>query len=270
MKEGTVMSLYLNMLKQHEHIEQKINRIEQQLKRLPQGDIFCAKNGTTIKWYYHNGTYREYIPKKKKKIAEQLAYKKYLVKLLKELEQEKNAIEQYLKKCRKEESEAENMLLLSSNYRSLILPYYKPMEERLYEWQTMSYQRNEKYPEKLIHESKSGNLLRSKSECMIDEMLYRAGLPYRYDCALQLGETTIYPDFTIIHPESKKVYYWEHFGKMDDASYAQKTFYKLGLYNSNGIVPSINLIMTFETENNPLNMITVEKVINQYFGDIGF
>lgn len=204
MKEGVGMFLYQNMLRQYENIKQKITRVEQQIERLPQGEIYCAKNGTGVKWYYNNGTHREYLHKKNRKLAEQLAYKKYLKKLLKELKQEKSAIDKYLKCGRKEESEAEKMLDISSNYRSLILTYYKPADEFLYEWQKQTYHKSMEYPENLIHQSISGNILRSKSERMIEEALYRAKIPYRYECALQLGEKIIYPDFTIIHPESKK------------------------------------------------------------------
>lgn len=52
---------------------------------------------------------------------------------------------------------------------------------------------------------------------------------------------------------------------MDESAYAQNAFAKMSLYNSNGIVPSINLIMTFETKNNPLSSIMVDNMIEQYF-----
>ena len=52
---------------------------------------------------------------------------------------------------------------------------------------------------------------------------------------------------------------------MDDLSYSKNTFSKLELYNSHGLIPSVNLITTFETKNNPLNSQMIEKIIQHYF-----
>ena len=76
---------------------------------------------------------------------------------------------------------------------------------------------------------------------------------------------TFYPDFTIRHPKTGEIIYWEHFGLMDDPSYYQKTFSKLQLYASYGIIPSINLITTYETQEHPLSADIVEKIVKHYF-----
>ena len=128
-----------------------------------------------------------------------------------------------------------------------------------------SYQKNPNYPEQLIHKSISGNLVRSKSEAFIDMVLHINKIPFRYECALQLDEITIYPDFTIRHPVTGETYYWEHFGLMDQTSYIQKTFSKLELYASHGIIPSVNLLTTYETKENPLSMDMLEKIVHHYF-----
>ena len=80
-----------------------------------------------------------------------------------------------------------------------------------------------------------------------------------------LDDITLFPDFTIRHPVSKEVYYWEHFGMMDDSAYSQKAFSKMQLYTRYGIIPSVNLITTYETKDNPLSIDTIEKVISNYF-----
>ena len=80
----------------------------------------------------------------------------------------------------------------------------------------MPYEKNPKYPEHLIHKTVSGIYVRSKSESMIALQLYTEKIPFRYECALQLGETTLYPDFTILHPKTGEIFYWEHFGMMDE------------------------------------------------------
>ena len=95
--------------------------------------------------------------------------------------------------------------------------------------------------------------------------LYLNKIPFRYECALHLDETVLYPDFTILHPSTQQLYYWEHFGMMDSSVYAQNTYSKLQLYTSHNIIPSIQLITTFETKDHPLTQKTIEAIIKQYF-----
>lgn len=265
MKEGIRMLCYEYMLKQYEQIESKLLNIEKTIARLPEGKICCTQNGASVKWYVYVQSEKIYLKKRNRRLAEGLAYKKYLMKIQKELQQEKIAIEKYLKYSYKQKNEADKLLDKDSYYRDLILPYYRSINEKIATWQNSDYEKNENYPEQLTQPSISGNTLRSKSEEKIDSALFKAKIPFRYECALQLGNKTIYPDFTIIHPETGKIYYWEHFGIMDDVAYARNAFSKMNLYYSNGIVPSINLIMTFETKETPLSNITVEKIIEQYF-----
>lgn len=129
------------------------------------------------------------------------------------------------------------------------------------------YERSLQYPEKLIHKSASGNIVRSKSEALIDTLLYINKIPFRYECILQLGTSSIYPDFTIIHPQTKEIYYWEHFGMMNNPDYQIKTISKLQLYFSHGIIPTIQLITTYETKDQPLTYDVVDKIIHDYFLD---
>ena len=70
-------------------------------------------------------------------------------------------------------------------------------------------------------------------------------IPYRYEEVIQLVEVTISPDFTIKHPVTGQIYYWEHFGKMDDPIYAKNVCDKIQLYISHGIIPSVQLITTY-------------------------
>lgn len=127
------------------------------------------------------------------------------------------------------------------------------------------YETNHKYPELCIHKSISGNKVRSKSEALIDMLLYTHKIPFRYECALHLGETTLFPDFTLRHPVTGEIYYWEHFGKMDNPKYAQNVISKLRLYISTGILPGIHLITTYETSTKPLTSDTIERIIHEFF-----
>ena len=52
---------------------------------------------------------------------------------------------------------------------------------------------------------------------------------------------------------------------MDHPDYAKRAFNKLQYYYDAGIIPSINLITTYETKDSPLSSELVEKIIHHYF-----
>ena len=146
-----------------------------------------------------------------------------------------------------------------------MLPYFKPESQELTEWMNSPYDTNPKYPEQLIHKTASGRNVRSKSEAIIDAVLYTNRIPFRYECALNLADYIIYPDFTIRHPKTGQLYYWEHFGLMDNPAYAKNACSKLHLYVSHDIIPSVHLIATYETKNNPLDYKYVLNLIKHHF-----
>lgn len=67
-------------------------------------------------------------------------------------------------------------------------------------------------------------------------------------------------------PRAAEYYYWEHFGLLDDPKYVSESVCrKIKLYSDNGIIPSVNMIFTFETKSHPLSIETVERIIREYF-----
>ena len=258
--------IYEKARKERDRLELKITETKKQLEKLPEGKLLIARNGKHYKWYRSDGHTKEYLSKKERTLAEQLAVKKYLSYQIVEMEQEKKAIEFYLRHHNKL-NYTEEMLNELTEYRELLASYFKPVSEELEEWRNMPYNSNLKYPEQLLHKASGGKKVRSKSELMIDNALYKNKIPFRYECELYLGTSVIYPDFTIRHPKTGEVYYWEHFGKMDDINYCKSVCAKLQLYTSQGIIPSIHLITTYETQKNPLSIGAVDKIIEEYFGD---
>jgi hypothetical protein len=171
-----------------------------------------------------------------------------------------------LKKVHSSEGKAEK-LLHHPEYARLLEKYFIPVDEELRQWQNSSYERCHKHEEALIIKGTRGKLLRSKSEAMIDIMLYQNKIPFRYEETLMLGEMTVYPDFTVRHPVTGDYFYWEHFGMMDDENYRNHACDKIRWYCQNGIIPGVNLIMTFETKERPLSAGKVEGIIKEYFGE---
>lgn len=264
-KKGGKNLTYESMLNKSQELERKIQEIQMKIEDFPEGKLICAANGKGYKWYLNTGGKTVYLPKKERTFARQLAHKKYLSFQLKNMIQEKKAIDGYLTHSDKNAFQKEQSFITSPRYKELLNPIFTPLSEELHDWAAKVYEKNEKYPEHLVHKAYSGGFVRSKSEALIDMFLFKNQIPFRYECNLQLGETFLFPDFTIRHPKTGEFYYWEHFGMMDNAAYSRNACSKLQIYISNGIIPSIQLITTFETKDRPLDPETIEKIVEHYF-----
>lgn len=253
------------MLAESRRLEQEISSLQAQLKTFPFGNLICTHNKNYVKWFHSDGHIQTYIPKKKREFAEQLAIKKYLSARLDDLTHEKRAIDFYLRHHKDTPCKAEQLLNDASGFHDLLTPYFQPISDELFSWMNSPFETNVLHSEHLLHKTISGNHVRSKSEMLIDMSLYIHKIPFRYECALTLGDITLYPDFTLRHPRTGEYYYWEHFGLMDDEAYCRNACSKLQLYSSYGIIPTIQLITTYETKDNPLSSETIEKIIEHYF-----
>lgn len=257
--------IFKRMQKEYYKLESQISKISEEIEKLPAGKLVCSKNGRYIQWFQSDGHIKKYIRKKNRALLEKLAIKKFLNYHLEDLVNEKRAIEYYLRHHREDVGKAESLLSMNSEYRELLSPYFKTKSKVVQEWLQEPFEQNTQFNENLKLKSMSGNIVRSKSEVMIDTLLHVNKIPFRYECALKLGRKKIYPDFTIMHPKTGKIIYWEHFGKMTDEDYIKKTCAKIQLYSMHGIIPEINLIMTFETPEHPLSTEEVMEKLQKYF-----
>lgn len=263
MRGGNILNL-ANVLEERKYLEKQIKSIDLELGQIPAKNFYCSKNENSFKWYESDGKVSKYIPKKKRFYAEKLAKRKFLLAKKTDLQQEITAIDFYLRHHNATGGKAET-LLSEPGYEELLAPYFKPVDQELQEWMNSPYNHNELFLSGLIYKTNAGICVRSKSEVLIVMLLHMKKIPFRYECVLKLGDSTYYPDFTIKHPRNGKIFYWEHFGRMDDADYMKGVFPKLQTYANYGIVQGINLIATFETKEHPLEPDMVEKIIDYYF-----
>jgi len=92
--------------------------------------------------------------------------------------------------------------------------------------------------EGLIHKTMKGESVRSKSEVIISNLLYSAGIDYTYELRLVGQDGSVrYPDFTIEDAASGQKFYWEHLGMMNDPGYRSRWEKKLAWYRSQGVNP---------------------------------
>ncbi|MDD3369788.1 MAG: ATPase [Lachnospiraceae bacterium] len=256
--------LYEKMLAESTRLDKQLISLQTQLQSLPEGKLLCNENGNYHKYYQSKNGIHLYLKKEQLDLAKQLALKKYLTLLSEDLYNEKTAIDSYLKHYSSYSARVPALFEETSGFLKLLLSHFESSDTRSLEWLNTAYERNANYPQQLIHKSISGNVLRSKSEALIDMSLFLNKIPFRYECALHLEDMLFFPDFTIFQPETNTAMYWEHFGMMDNPTYAKNAFSKLQLYSSHGIIPTINLIATFETRENPLTSDEINRMIQHY------
>lgn len=102
-----------------------------------------------------------------------------------------------------------------------------------------------KYAEQYKHLTDRGDLVASKSEEIIANLLFSRGIRYEYERPMTIGKWHLRPDFTVWRKDGSVVI-WEHAGLMDVESYARSFREKLKIYEIAGYVPQRNLIVTVE------------------------
>lgn len=132
--------------------------------------------------------------------------------------------------------------------------------ERHRDWGNQPYTQSTFMEEYKINRTTRGVLVRSKSEVLILETLYRFhDIPHRYEQEQIIGNITIAPDLTF-EEYSGDLFYWEHLGMMDVSEYAERNFRKLRTYYDVGLVPGDNLILSFDRQGK-IDMSYIESII---------
>lgn len=216
-----------------------------------------------------DGTYvKKYISQKDVDFVKALAQKGYYMKVKPLLEKNLRALELFVQ--RYDETAVTSIFdTLTEERKALVEPIGLSVQEQLKRWSNEVYEPYLKYQENMKYETEQGEMVRSKSEVIIANILYhyRNQILYKYERPLELlnhgEEEIVHPDFTIINIQTGKITYWEHAGRMDEPRYAVDFVKKMNLYMDNQIIPGKNLIVTYETYHTTLNVSSVKKMIEQ-------
>lgn len=138
--------------------------------------------------------------------------------------------------------------------------YFFPQPEES-DWASQPYEQSSYMPERKIHTTSRGLLVRSKSELAISEAFYKYEVPFRYEQLLEIGAYKTAPDFMPRNKRTGEQLYWEHCGMPENEEYMKHHKWKMNLYESVGIVPWKNLIVSYDGEDGTLNIAEIESVI---------
>ena len=241
--------------------------LEHSLLKVPEGSLRVCKHHNRTQYYQRtspkdfNG---KYIPKENYLLVKQLAQKDYALKTLAVLNKEILAIDKFLTLYPKNNAE-ELYLSLHPERQKLITPIYESDDDYIKHWESYTYSGKDFDELSSPLYTQKGERVRSKSEIIIADLLHKHNIPYRYECPIYLSSFgKIYPDFMTLNIRSRKEIIWEHFGMMDDPIYLEGALKKIATYEQNGFFPGDNLILTYESKNNPINTKILLLIIEKF------
>ncbi|MBR3402930.1 MAG: hypothetical protein IKG67_11915 [Parasporobacterium sp.] len=254
-----------------QQLDLEIEDCRQQLALAPEGAVFSRRiSEDTYRYFkrvrFSDGSEKElYLGKKARSEAVALARKMFTEKHLQDLLQEKKLLRSILT-YQNTEPAADTFLkshpgigkLLAENQEN------KLSAESLC-WKTMPYDRNPNHPEQLKYPTiMPGLLVRSKAEADIVSRLEYFGVPYHYDEVMNFNGIKIAMDFLCLNITTGNIWYWDHRGMLDRPDYIRKTLYCENIFLNAGIIPGINMIVTTETLDHPLDLQWVDQLIQHF------
>lgn len=274
--------------KQIKELEDIISRTEDFLKIAPSGSLRIAQK-TPQQYYWvtkETGNKGKYIRKSDITIAKQLAQKDYAMKL----HEQATARKKELEACKSLYNEDEIKKFheyFSLSRQLLIEPYTLNDETFVKQWMNSKNIELERLT--ALHKNSSmnniylgaryshpidpensilterGEVVRSKSEKILADKLFMLKIPYIYEMPLHIKDYGyLTPDFTILNKRTRKEYYWEHFGQMDNPEYSEKTIKKINTYERNHIFQGKQLLLSFETSTQYPNTKQLDSFIRQF------
>lgn len=241
--------------------------LERQVENYPEGSIKINRRGASFQFYFRtqeSDTKGKYMPVKEREKARQIIQKGYDLDVIKEIRREEQQIKRFLKDYRPEHIQAiyERQGEIRKKF---INPVQKDIEAFILDWTNTEYCGKSFEGVETEYFTENGERVRSKSEIVIANALKRANIPYRYEYPTKVSRMGIvYPDFTCLNKKTRKEIIWEHFGKMDDEDYANKTVRKINNYELAGFKMGKNLIATYESSTSSLSTRMIDHMIKEY------
>ena len=249
-----------------EELEQRIKKLkeivsvkESALENAPDGTIHVFPSKSKTQFYLHANGKRRYIKESEANLVQILFQKDYDQRVLMSAKSELKCLEKayhnyYENTC---ESVYEKM---SEERKKRICPIWLPDEEYIRQWEQADYPKKEFADDAPEYYTNKG-----ETEILIANALQKHNIPYRYEAPLKLEHYgVIHPDFTVLNVRLRKELYWEHMGLWDDETYRGHALERITAYEKNNIFPGIELILTHETQMNPIHSKILERMIAVY------
>ena len=263
-----MINILNNINSREQYLKNLLEQLNLRIAQAPAGTLRISSSHKKDCYYYRDGNSNhngKYLSKKNMTFIRQLAQRDYDLEVQKAIHKELDAIHTFKEKLPATAPEKIWESKLSSHRKPLVEPIILPDSLFVKQWE------DEPNPGKPFpndfpdYYTDRGERVRSKSEILIANQLLKYEIPYKYECPLYLkGFGYVHPDFTVMNIKKRKILYWEHQGLMDKPEYATRAFKKEFLYIKNHLFPGDKLILTSETEANPLDTRYIVKIIEKY------
>ncbi len=242
--------------------------LEQLLGKSPEGRIEVTTSKGKPRFFLIKGGMRRYLRREETWLIQSLLEKQYFKKMLLRTRKNQEALDHFLKEF-EPDVQARIYENMSPHRRHFVKPLVEPdamyAERWLEEHRAIAAARPNTFQKSGEFITMNGEVVRSKSEKIIADLLYQLGIPYVYECPLDTPGGLVYPDFTILDINNRRVYYWEHRGRLDNLDYVENNIWKTHLYAAAGVFPGYNLLLSEETGDSPLRTKDVEAMIRAVF-----
>ena len=253
-------------------IDEQILRLEKSIQAKGPNDLVVSTTRGSVRFYEYDSHTKEktYLGNDDETRIRILAQKKYETKLLSVLKDERQLLTRQFTVLANSNKKTDCDLVLNSMKKE-IQNYVEPLsiidEEFVERFMGKRYSSLPKYDN--YYETLSKDLVRSKSEVIIADRLFTAGIPFHYEERITIRDKdgnmlTYYPDFVCLNKRTKKIYYWEHLGMLGDPKYCTDNLSKLDTYSINGIIQGKNLIVSYECKDKPISTAYVDQMIRQF------
>jgi hypothetical protein len=126
--------------------------------------------------------------------------------------------------------------------------------------------------ERLIHQTRRKDAVRSKSEVIIADLLYSKNIEYTYERPLVAADgSSRLPDFTIEDFDRGRTIYWEHLGMLSNPRYEEAWHRKEAWYADQGIGrwPDVDasatqlLLVTVDDQRGGIDSAEIEGLLDE-------
>lgn len=244
---------------------QKVREEYEQNKAIAGDDILWCSDCRGVSQYLLNG---KYVSKKNITRIQAIAQRDYDEKLLEALDSKVSAIDKFLN-FYVDDSIEQVYLKQCTARRKLITPLNTLKQEYIKKWTEEKYEPYDRWDDvKSEIYTRKGERVRSKAEKIIADELTAYGVPYKYEYPLELSDgrqrKTFRPDFMALNCRTREEFVIEHLGMMDKMGYFNFSMNKLDIYEHNGYILGINLLIFHETSECPLSVPVVRRYIEEY------
>ena len=266
-------ALEKELLKEKQRTEKLLKNISENLKTIKPDEalIKVIASGNSLQLYIKesekDGMYGRYLSISEIDRAKNIVKSEYYNRLKAALEKRIGYIDRTIENLNKT-NPFEIYKKMGKGKQRIIEPIEITTEQYREKWESVEYEGKAFGEDTACIYTDKGERVRSKSEKIIADKLYKENIAYRYEYPINIPYIgTLYPDFTILDEVNRRNIIYEHFGLMDNEDYANNAISKMQLYEREGYVLGDNFFCTMETSSKPLDSRMLDGIIGRIKGD---